>query len=293
MERKVCIVTGANAGIGLETARGLATQGAVVVMVCRNEERGNVAVEDIKASTGNSQIHLLLADLSSQSQIRELARTFQSQFERLDILVNNAGVFLPKYQATEDGIEATFAINHLAYFLLTHLLLDTLHATSSSRIVNVSSNAHRSGRIHFSSIDSEQNTGSSKFYNGYVAYAQSKLANVLFTYELAKRLGDSHVTCNALHPGVVATNIANHGMSFFSVFFRLFKPFFLSPTSGAETSLYVATSSDIEGVTGKYYDNQTESRSSQISYDEELSQNLWTLSCALTGLEEQDTLLPT
>ena len=278
MKGKVCIVTGANAGIGLETARGLAKQGATVVMVCRNPEKGTKAMVDIKQSTGNEDVHLLLADLASQRQIRALADAFTSQFDRLDVLVNNAGVFRPDKALTEDGYESTFAINHLAYFLLTHLLLGTLKATPFSRIVNVSSNAHLSAKIDF---DALQDVDS---YNGFAAYGQSKLANVLFTYELARHLKDTDVTCNALHPGVVKTNIASHGFSLFTVFFNLFSPFFKRPADGAATSLYLATSPDVKGVTGRYFDNKKEKRSSAVSYNAEVARELWDVSCSLTGI---------
>ena len=280
MQNKVCIVTGANAGIGLETAKGLAREGATVVMVCRNPERGEQAKIEIQNSTGHSAVHLFIADLASQNDIREFAKDFLNQFDRLDVLINNAGVFLPAQQITEDGYEATFAINHLAYFLLTHLLLDVLQATPSARIINVSSDAHQSARIRFDALEKVDS------YNGYVAYGQSKLANVLFTYSLARKLDGSTVTCNALHPGVVSTQIANHGLSLFTVFFKLFSPFFKSPASGAETSLYLATSPAVAGVTGKYFDNKAEKKSSSVSYDVEVASKLWTRSCALVGIPE-------
>ena len=278
MKGNVCIVTGANAGIGLETARGLAERGATVVMVSRSQERGNKALADIKQSTGNENVHLLLADLGSQKQIRALADTFKSQFDRLDVLVNNAGIFSSKHQTTEDGYEATFAVNHLAYFLLTHLLLDTLKATPFSRIINVSSNAHLRATINFDALETVSS------YNDFAAYGQSKLANVLFTYELARRLKDTDVTCNALHPGVVATNIASHGFSLFTVVFRMFSPFFKRPEDGAATSLHLATSPDLKGVTGRYFDNKKEKRSSPVSYDQKVAEKLWDISCSLTGI---------
>ena len=280
MKDKVCIVTGANAGIGLETARGLAQQGATVVMICRSQERGNNAKADIEKSTGSSAVHLLIADLASQKQIRELAATFLSMFDRLDVLVNNAGVFMSKHQRTEDGYESTFAINHLAYFLLTHLLLDVLKSTPHSRIVNVSSNAHQSAKINFDALETVQS------YNSVVAYGQSKLANVLFTYELARRLEGTGVTTNALHPGVVATNIANNGLSFFTFFFKLFSPFFKNPKAGANTSVYLATSPEVAGVTGKYFADSKERASSSISHDREAAKKLWDISCTLTGIPQ-------
>lgn len=280
MKNTVCIVTGANAGIGLETARGLANNGATVVMVCRNKQRGEAARTVIQQTSGNPNVHLFVADLGSQKQIKKLASDFLEKFDRLDVLINNAGVFLPSLQLTDDGYEATFAINHLAYFLLTYLLLDVLKSTPGSRIINVSSNAHLSANINMDQLERVDK------YNGYTAYGQSKLANVLFTYELARRLSGTGITCNALHPGVVATNIANHGFSFFTVFFKLFSPFFKSPKTGAETSLYLAHSPEVAQTTGRYFADKLEKTSSKLSYDESIAKKLWDKSCSLTGIPQ-------
>lgn len=276
MTGKICIVTGANSGIGKATAFGLAQQGAHVVMVCRNEAKGLAAKADIEAQTGNTTIDLLLADLASQKAIRRLAETILERYERIDVLVNNAGVYLGSRSVTEDGYEATFAINHLAYFLLTHLLLDRLKASAPSRIINVSSEAHQSGKMHFDDLDLASG------FNGIKAYAQSKLCNVLFTYSLAKRLEGTGVTVNALHPGVVGTNIGNG--SLIGWFFKLFGPLLLSPTKGAGTSLYLATSPDVEGVMGKYFIKKKAQQSSALSYDEEVAERLWAISLKRTDL---------
>lgn len=278
MNGKVCLVTGASSGVGLETARGLAEENATVILVSRNESRGHEALADIKKTTKNDDVHLMLTDLMDQQAIHKLASTFKERYNRLDVLVNNAGVFLPKRILSPEGLEGTFAINHIAYFLLTHLLLDVICQTPDARIINVSSNAHFSGSINFA--DPQLEAG----FSGYKAYSQSKLANVLFTNELARRLSDTTVTVNSLHPGVVATSIANHGFSLFGFFFKMFSPFFLSPRKGAETSLYLATSPAVQGVTGKYFDKCKEKVPAPDALDERIAKRLYELSEKLTGI---------
>ncbi|MFK7845456.1 MAG: SDR family oxidoreductase [Rhodothermales bacterium] len=278
MKGKVCIVTGANSGIGLETARGLAQAGATVVLACRNEQKGQEARADITSTTGNPNIHLMLVNLDEMASIRAFASAFKKDFNRLDVLVNNAGVIIPRRKTTVDGFEATFAVNHLAYFLLTHLLLDVLKATPKARIVNVSSDAHRAAKIDFADLQAENG------YAGYKIYARSKLANILFTSELARQLTGQSPTVNSLHPGVVATNFAKGESSFFTFFFRLFSPFFLSSTKGAQTSLYLATSPEVEGVTGKYFDRSAEKKPSAAASDQETAKRLYEISAKLTGV---------
>lgn len=285
MKEKVCIVTGANSGIGLETARGLAQRGATVILACRNKQKGEVALADIKQSTGNGNIHLFLVNLDQQSSIRTFAKAFLHQFSRLDVLVNNAGIFASKRKVTPDGLESTFAVNHIAYFLLTHLLLDCLKQTPNSRVVNVSSNAHHSGQLNFSDLQS------AKSFTGYKVYAASKLANILFTTELTRRLKDEqgktiNPTVNSLHPGVVATNIVKDKKDFslWAFFFNLFSPFFLTSTKGAQTSLYLATSSEVAGVSGKYFDKSKEAKVSKHAANEEDARRLFDLSLEYTGL---------
>lgn len=270
------MVTGANSGIGKATALGLAQEGAHVVMVCRNAAKAEAAKADIVARAGNTNVDILIADLASQAAIRQLAKTIVARYDRLDVLVNNAGVYLGDRSVTEDGYEATFAINHLAYFLLTHLLLDLLKASAPSRIINVSSEAHQSGKMHFDDLDLTNG------YSGIKAYAQSKLANVLFTYSLALRLAETQVTVNALHPGVVGTNIG-HG-SIIGWIFKLLGLFFLSPAKGAATSIYLATSPQVEGVSGAYFIKRKAATSSALSYDEEVAERLWQVSLERTGL---------
>lgn len=278
MAGKICLVTGATSGIGKETALGLARRGATVVVGARNEERARSTVDQIKRDTGVSSADYLLADLSSQKEVRGLASQFRSQYPRLDVLVNNAGAIMLGRQVSADGIELTFALNHLSYFLLTNLLLDVLVSSAPARIVNVSSSSHRRGRINFEDLQSQRR------YGGLRAYAQSKLSNVLFTYELARRLEGSGVTANALHPGLVATNfLTNNGRfgEFLGFFFRLRG---ISQARGAQTSIYLASSPEVEGVSGRYFVKQREIRSSRSSYDQGAASRLWQISGEMTQL---------
>jgi retinol dehydrogenase 12 len=285
MQGKVCMVTGATAGIGEVTARELARMGATVVGVGRNPEKCRAAAEEIKASTGNPRVEYLVADLSSQAQVRRLADEFKRKYSRLDVLVNNAGAFIATRRESADGIEMTMALNHLNYFLLTNLLLDVLKASAPSRIVNVSSGAHTGGRINFDDIEMRNR------YSGWAMYAQSKLANVLFTYELARRLaraGTAGVTVNALHPGFVATQFGHNNGGLMNLGMKLFQKLgAITPQRGAQTSLYLATSPEVEGVTGKYFDNKRAVSSSQASYDEAAARRLWDWSEQKTALAHQ------
>lgn len=276
MAGKVALITGANSGIGKETALALARMGANLVMVCRDRERGRLALEETKSKSGNATVELMICDLSSQTQIRKLAQELKQKHDRLDLLINNAGVILTRRRVTEDGIESTFAINHLAYFLLTNLLLDLIKQSAPARIVNVSSTVHSSATIDFNDLQAERS------YGGMRAYGQSKLANVLFTYELARRLEGSNVTVNCLHPGVIATNIFRDISGLVGTASKLFLK---SPKRGAETSIYVATSPEVEGVTSKYFDDKKAVRSSPESYDEAIAQRLWQVSEQLTNLQ--------
>jgi retinol dehydrogenase 12 len=248
MHGKVCLVTGATSGIGAVTAEALARQGATTILVARNPTRGAATVERIRQGTGNPQVEVLLADLSAQAEIRRLAREVQSRYPRLDVLVNNAGALFSGREVSADGIEMTWALNHLAYFLLTTLLLDTLRASAPARVVNVSSDAHRHARLRFDDLQGQQD------YGGWRAYAQSKLANVLFTYELARRLAGTGVAANAVHPGFVATNFARQNRSLTALLFRALQPVVaLSPEQGAETVIYLATAPEVAGVSGQYF----------------------------------------
>jgi len=277
MTGKTCLITGGNSGIGKATALGLAKMGATIVIVSRGKEKGEAALTDIIAKSGNRNVGLMLADLSSQDSIRRLASDFKSRHERLHLLVNNAGVYLTRRASTVDGLESTFAINHLGPFLLTSLLLDLLKASAPSRIVNVSSDAHNGAKIDFEDLQGE------KKFSGWHAYGQSKLAMILFTHELAKKLDGTGVTVNSAHPGVVRTNFANNnGLVTFG--FRLMRPFFISPETASKRILYVATSPDLEGVNGKYFTKMHEVKSSQESYDDDSAKRLWQISEQLTKL---------
>ena len=279
LSEKIIMVTGANSGIGKEAALQLATQGAHVVMVCRNRERGEPALAQIKAKSGNAAVELMTADFESQQQIRALAETYKETHDRLDVLVNNAGLYLSTRRETEDGIEATWAVNHLGPFLLTNLLLDVIKASAPARIVTVSSDAHRAGTINFDDLGMEAQ------YRWLAAYAQSKLANVLFTYELARRLDGTGVTATCMHPGTVSTGIWNRNKNVLNYFLRLFKPFFLSARKSAESVVRLAVDPDVDGVTGRYFDRMKEARSVRASYDEDLAARLWAVSAQMTGLD--------
>ena len=280
MKNKVCMITGGSSGIGKATALGLAKMGASLVIVTRDQSQGEAAVAEIQAASGNSHVDLLIADLSSQKAIRQLVSDYRSRHDRLNVLINNAGISLTKRAVTDEGIEKVFAVNYLAPFLLTNLLLDRLKSSTPARIVNVAGDFHRRASIRFDDLMTE------KEYSGFRANNQAKLALILFTYELARRLEGTGVTINALHPGAVATDAAmkDPDVSAFGRFmYRLFKPFFLTPEKGAATSLYLASSPDVEGVTGKYFIKQKAVPSSPESYNTEIAQRLWETSLKLTG----------
>ena len=278
MKDKVCLVTGATAGVGKATARQLARQGATVVVVGRNREKSKATVNEIKQQTGNPNVESMLADLSVRKDIHQLAQEFKRKYPRLQVLVNNAGAIFLRRRESADGIEMTFALNHLNYFLLTNLLLDTLSAGAPARIINVSSRAH--ARVAGLNFDDLQN----KRGYGMNVYGQSKLMNVLFTYELARRLEGTRITVNALHPGFVATRFATNN----GVLARLARPwldlFAISVEEGAQTMVYLATSPEVEGTTGKYFYRQQAIPSSPASYDEEAARRLWEVTATMTGL---------
>lgn len=280
MTGKICMVTGANSGLGKATALGLAQMDAHVVMVCRNQAKGEKVQDEIKQRSGNANIDLLLADLSSQQSIRQLARAVTQRYDRLHVLINNAGSVFLRRQLSVDGLEMTFALNHLAGFLLTNLLLDTLKASAPARIINVSSIAHAEGFIDLDDLQAN------KKYRIMRAYAQSKLANVLFTYALAQRLEGTGVTVNCLHPGTVVTNIWSRPLPDFlkPLGTTLARPFGITAEEGAQTSLYLASSPEVEGVTGKYFYKCKERPSANISYDVAVQQQLWEKSAELTGI---------
>ena len=278
MTGKICMITGANSGIGKLTTLGLAETGARVVMVCRDAVKGEAALSEIVSKTGNENVELMVADLGSQQSIRDLVGHFRTKHDQLHLLINNAAIIPVKRQVTEDGYEAQFGVNHLGPFLLTNLLLDVLKASAPSRIVNVASTVHYNASMNFDDLQSEESYGVMK------AYGQSKLANILFTYELARKLEGTGVTVNCLHPGVVRTRIMRDVPFFLKPIVAVAGLAMLSPEKGAKTSIYVATSPDVEGVTGKYFDKCAERSSSSESRDEEKAKRLWDLSAEMTGV---------
>ncbi|MFT7583157.1 MAG: retinol dehydrogenase-12, partial [Myxococcota bacterium] len=278
----VALVTGANGGIGLETAVGIASRGGIVVMAARNRQKGLAAMEIVKERSGNDKVELLELDLASLTSVRKAAATFLATHDRLDLLVNNAGVMLTKREVTEDGFEATFGVNHLGHFLFTHLLLDTLKATDSARIINVSSAGHRMTLgLKFDDL-----MYSRRRYNGVRAYCDSKLANVLFTTELARRLEGTGVVVHALHPGVVRTHFAGDGdtQGLIAIGLKLTRGFYLSPADGAKTSLHAALSDEAGGMTGKYWAKSKLRRPRLPKNEAKQAARLWTLSAELVGL---------
>ena len=272
------MITGASAGIGRATALALAGQGATLFLVCRDRARGEQTIADIRRHTGSDRAHLLLADLSSQQSIRQLARDFLASRSPLHVLVNNAGVVNTRRTVTVDGLETVFAVNHLAYFLLTQLLLDRLKESAPARIVNVASDAHRFGTMNFDDLGGERR------YRPMRIYGQSKLANVLFTYELARRLEGSKVTVNCLHPGSVSTGLGANNGALARIVIGLLRPFFRTSEQGAATSVSLASAAEVEGISGKYFRDCREVRSSKASYDLAAAQRLWELSERMTGV---------
>ncbi|MBF5043017.1 SDR family oxidoreductase [Aggregicoccus sp. 17bor-14] len=278
MAGRVCLVTGATGGIGLEAAKALARQGATLVLVGRDAARGEAALQAVRDAAPGVSAELLLADLSRQKDVRALAAAFLQRHEALHVLLNNAGAIYEKRQVTEDGLEATFATNHLSYFLLTHLLRGALEAGGDARIVNVASRAHQRARLDLDDLQAERR------YSGMRAYANSKLANILFTQALARRLRGGRVTANSLHPGVVRTGFGRNNAGAIGHVFRLFAPFFLTPEEGAKTSVYLASSPEVSGVSGEYFARCRRMRPSRAAQDEALAEKLWAKSAQLTGV---------
>ncbi len=277
MAGKTCLVTGATAGIGRVTARELARRGASVIVVGRSPERSEATVEEIRRETGNPAVEHLVADLSSQADVRRLVGEFKARHDRLDVLVNNAGAMFAPRRENADGIEMTWALNHLGYFLLTGLLLDTLRASAPSRVVSVASDAHRM----VPGIDFDDVQGK-KSYRAFRIYGQSKLANILFTRELARRLEGSGVTANCLHPGFVATSFtAGEGWIYWAMR-QLARVAAITPDEGAKTTIYLATSPEVEGVSGGYFAKCRPAKGTPASRDEAAARRLWELSERMT-----------
>lgn len=261
MDGRVCMVTGANSGIGFATAKMLAANGAHVVLVCRNADKGRAAQSEITRSTGSARVDLLLADLSRMTAVRDLAEDYQQRFDRLDVLIHNAGVMKRRREVTAEGFEIQFAVHHLAPFLLTHRLLDVMRRNPGGRVISVTSKLHSYGRLDFDDLQSERR------YNMLRAYGTSKLANIMFTYQMAERLQGQGVTVNCLHPGVIGTNL--------EVYPRLVRPFMKRPETGADTPVYLACSKEVAEVNGKYFMDRKPRKSSRESYDRAKQQRLW------------------
>ncbi len=279
MRGKVCIVTGANSGIGKETVAELAKMGASPVMVCRNREKGEAELSEARKESGNDSVDLLIADLSSLQSVRGLVDEFRKKYSSVHVLVNNAGLFNVRRHLTVDGYEMTFAVNYLSPFLLTNLLLDRLKQSAPSRIVNVSSVGHYNGHINFDDLQAE------KSYGGWAAYSQSKLALVLFTRLLARKLEGTWVTVNSLHPGTVATNIWSRPAGPLGFIMKIPKLFMTGPREGAETPVYLASSPEVNDVSGEYFEKKKAKKSSEESYDEGIAEKLWNVTMQLVLLD--------
>jgi NAD(P)-dependent dehydrogenase (short-subunit alcohol dehydrogenase family) len=279
MSGKICVVTGANSGIGKATSLVLAQFGAEIILVCRDKARGEAALADVSAAAAGGAARLEIADLSSLQEVRELAGRLAG-LDRLDVLINNAGLVLGDRRITADGFEYTFALNHLAPFLLTNLLRKKLAASAPARVITVSSAAHRAAKLDLADLQLAAH------FNGWRAYANSKLANILFTSELARRVTGSGVTANCLHPGVVNTGFGRDGSRVLRFGLDLGRRFLRTPGQGADTVVYLASSPDVEGATGGYYIHRKLSAPSRAAQDQATARRLWEISAELTGLPE-------
>ena len=281
MSGKICLVTGATNGIGKAAAQALARMGATVVIVGRSAPKTAQLVEEIRAACGNQNVDSLLADLSSQQEVRRLADEFKSKYPHLHVLLNNAGGTFTTRQLSVDGIEMTFALNHLAYFLLTNLLLDTIKASTPARIINVSSDVHSSGKIDFDNLQGE------RFYSSFGPYGNSKLANILFTTELARRLEGTGVTGNALHPGFTSTGFGKNNPGFLMKIMGVLVPLIArSPEKGAGTSIYLASSPEIQSITGKYFVDCKVTQPAPQATDMAVARKLWDISAEMVHLAD-------
>ncbi len=274
------MVTGGASGVGALTAQGLARLGALVVIVGRRPDRGAEVRDKIKQETGNPSVDYFIADLSQREQVGKLAEEFKHRYKRLDVLINNIEAVFDVRTLSKDGIEMTLALNHLSYFLVSNLLLDRLKGSAPARIINVSSELHKNTEINFADLQFKAG------YDPLLAYKQSKLANLLFTYELARRLDGTGVTVNALHPGFVATTFGANNPALSRLVMRVSKMMDTHPERGADTSLVLASSPEVQTITGKYFTNQKLAVSSPASYDRDAARRLWEISIELTGLKE-------
>jgi len=279
MSGKICIVTGSNSGIGKETALALLEMDATVIMVVRNQEKGQKVLDEIITQTGNHSVSLMLCDMSSMASIRSFAKEFRKKYDRLDVLVNNAGAQFSRLEVSPEGFERTFMVDYLAPFLLTYELLDSLKASAPSRIVNVSSGLAKNGKINFDDLQSL------KDYKGMQVYSNAKLMLMMFTYELSRRLEGTGVTANVLMPGFVATNLGkNSGSLLSSIMFRMVRPMQINAKKGAETSVYLASFDELRDVSGKCFSKKKEVVTCPASYDESMQKRLWNETLALLGL---------
>ncbi|WP_460892657.1 SDR family oxidoreductase [Rufibacter soli] len=278
-ETKVIVITGASSGIGKATAEALAQEGTQVALVCRNEAKGQKAMAEIKRKAPAANLSLHLADLSSMQEVRQLANELQEAFPVIDVLINNAGLIPGQLELSPEGFEIGWATNHLAPFLLTNLLIDQLLASPQGRVINVTSEAHRLGQIDFT------RAGLPEQYSALTSYADSKLANVFFTYELARRTEFTNLTVNCLHPGVVASNFGQNSNFFIRHFFRLGRLFMKSPAAGARGSVHLATSPYVTKLSGKYFKGKQQANSSKDSYNAHIARRLWDISAEQTGFD--------
>jgi len=273
MQDRVVIVTGATSGIGEVAARGLAAMGANIVIVSRSEAKTSMLAEQIRLTGGQAQP--FNADLSSMNEVRRVAREIHARYDHVDVLLNNVGAFFTSHQYSVDGLEMTFALNHVSYFLLTQQLMDLIRLGEQPRIVNVASAAHFGGHIDFNNLQLD------KGFNGWRAYNNSKLMNVLFTYELSRRLAGSGITANVLHPGFVATNFGKSNGGIFKPIFGMIYAGALTSEEGAQTSIYLASSSEVDGISEKYFVNSQPAKSSEESYSNTAAARLWDVSTEL------------
>ena len=276
---RVCLVTGATNGIGRATATALASKGASLLVHGRDRHKAEATVCDIVEATGNHAVEPIVADFSELDQVRGMAAEFRAHHKCLHLLLNNAGLLAFDRRTTHDGFEAHFGVNHLAPFLLTNLLLDTLKSSAPARIVTVASAVHNRGRIDFNDLQAGQR------YSCVGAYATSKLANILFTTELARRLDGTGVTANVLHPGGVATGLGGDGTGLMALGWRFAKYFMINPEKGARTSIYLAESSDVEGISGRYFHNCRDAPTAAAARNAYTEARLWKVSAGLAGLE--------
>lgn len=278
MTNKLCVITGANSGIGFETARELARQGAYIVMVCRNEDKALEAKKEILEETHSAGIDTVLCDFSSQDEIRNATAEIKDKYEKIEVLINNHGFIAKEYNETVDGYEETFAVNHLGYFLFTNLLMGPLLAADKARVINVASTAHKYGVFDPDDIQQKNK------YNIRKAYGTSKLFNILFTNELAKRLNGTSITANCLHPGVIASNFGSNSAVPVRIFWKLAAGFMKSNKEGAQTTIYLATSDEVEGVNGAYFKDSKVATPNKLARNEFAAEKLWEISEKMCGL---------